>query len=348
MSADLNPDVTLLTEHLSYRPAVRSIPHKPALNPIHQLTTNPPTQALIDDIVNSINILSFRAIDAVENFLINAPPQTLGLKRPSPSSAAESLKHEIENGVHQLETLLEAKIDKNFDKMELYALRNVLFVPPDVRDWVRLSHHEGMSFAETERENGDGATGESVRVQVKKLRETVKLQAVLRREVERNEATIEALRPLLGKSSGTITKKEDEEREVVDPAFGFLLDRGELAGPITTTAEFTVSQLPALKALLADLGPRVEGLVGGGGDGGALVGEEEKSWRRERVEFVEREARRHLESVRGLELGEMGEVRDGEWQGEGRKLGKQEVEDLERVVGIVAGEDAGEPMDEGS
>lgn len=106
--------------------------------------------------------------------------------------------------------------------------------------------------------------------------------------------------------------------------------------------------MPALKALLADLGPRVEGLVGGGGDGGALVGEEEKSWRRERVEFVEREARRHLESVRGLELGEMGEVRDGEWQGEGRKLGKQEVEDLERVVGIVAGEDAGEPMDEGS
>ncbi len=41
----------------------------------------------------------------------------------------------------------------------------------------------------------------------------------------------------------------------------------------------------------------------------------------------------------------MGEVRDGEWQGEGRKLGKGEVEDLERVVDMVGG---GDPMDQDS
>jgi len=53
-----------------------------------------------------------------------------------------------------------------------------------------------------------------------------------------------------------------------------------------------------------------------------------------------------MEDVRGLELGEMGEVRDGEWQGEGRKLGKGEVEDLERVVGMVSGANSGDPMDQ--
>jgi len=53
-----------------------------------------------------------------------------------------------------------------------------------------------------------------------------------------------------------------------------------------------------------------------------------------------------LENVRGLELGEMGEVRDGEWQGEGRKLGKGEVDDLERVVGLVGDNGGGDAMDE--
>jgi len=32
-----------------------------------------------------------------------------------------------------------------------------------------------------------------------------------------------------------------------------------------------------------------------------------------------------------------GEVVDGEWQGEGRKLAKGEVEDLERVIALIGG-----------
>lgn len=67
-----------------------------------------------------------------------------------------------------------------------------------------------------------------------------------------------------------------------------------------------------------------------------------KSWRRERMEYVEGETRKHLESVRGLELGKDGEVRDGEWQGEGRKFAKGEVEGLESVVAALGG-GSGEP-----
>jgi kinetochore protein Mis12/MTW1 len=132
------------------------------------------------------------------------------------------------------------------------------------------------------------------------------------------------------------------------PAFAFLQNKGELSGanPVSTTTEFAISQLPALKSILDDLGPRLEKLANGDEKQG-LVGEDQKSWRRERLEFVEKEARRHLENVRGLELGEQGEVRDGEWQGEGRKLGKGEVEDLERVVAMV-GSGQGDPMDTGA
>ena len=300
--------------------------------------------------MNSINILAFKATDAVEKGLLSANPSDLGFKIPSQAktpeaqeavlAVEESAKHEIENGVHQLETLLEAKIDKNFDKLELYALRNILSVPPEVRDWVRLSHYEGLSFSRNE----DGPSTESITMQRRKLRETQKLHSLLLAETARNEATIASLRSLLSNELPKVEPGTDKQQ--VPPPFAFLRNKGDLTGdaahPITTTTSFTLSQLPALKDLMENLRPRLRELANGDGNEG-LVGEEEKSWRKERLEFVEKETRRHLENVRGLELGEMGEVRDGEWQGEGRKIAKGEVEDLERVVGMIGGAD---PMDE--
>lgn len=224
--------------------------------------------------------------------------------------------------------MLEAKIDKNFDVLEIFTLRNILTIPPEVRDWVKLENYEGLNFAVGE----DAPTTESIALQRRKLRETQKLHALLQAETARNDATISSLRALL---SGQGMKKEnDDETITTEPPFAFLDKKVDLTGDAT----FALTQLPALKSLLKDLQPRLEVLRDGG-----QMGEGEKSWRRERLEFIELETRRHLENVRGLELGEQGEVRDGEWQGEGRKLGKGEVEDLERVVGLVSGGDA---MDE--
>lgn len=224
--------------------------------------------------------------------------------------------------------------------MEVIALRSILSVPAEIRDWVRLSHYEGLDFAlDTDAPNND-----SIILQRRKLRETQKLHSLLLAETAKNEATIASLRALI---SNELPKKEPtEDISARHPVFAFLQDKSDLVGdvshPISTTTSFALSQLPALKALLQNLRPRLNELANGSGKDG-LVGEEEKSWRRERLEFVEKETRRHLENVRGLELGEFGEVRDGEWQGEGRKLGKGEVEDLERVVGLIGGTDA---MDE--
>ncbi len=306
---------------------------------------------MIDDIVNSIITLSFKATEAVEKGLLAANPADLGFKIPpqttpeaqeAAKTITEAAKHEIENGVHQLETLLETKIDKNFDRLELYAFRNILSVPVEVRDWVRLSHYEGLNFVEDK----DAPSTETITLQRKKLRETQKLHSLLLAETAKNEATIAELKSLLLNQG---PKKElNTEVQETYPAFAFLQNRGDITGdvshPVTTTASFAISQVPALKSLLENLKPRLDELANGNGKQG-LVGEEEKTWRRERLEFIEKEVRRHLENVRGLELGAMGEVRDGEWQGEGRKLGKGEVEDLERVVGMV-GSGEGDAMDE--
>jgi kinetochore protein Mis12/MTW1 len=77
-----------------------------------------------------------------------------------------------------------------------------------------------------------------------------------------------------------------------------------------------------------------------GPDESAAEASSTKGWRRERVEYVETSARKHLENIRGLELGNNGNVRDGEWQGEGRTLAKGEVEGIEKVVTILSGNNA--------
>jgi kinetochore protein Mis12/MTW1 len=66
------------------------------------------------------------------------------------------------------------------------------------------------------------------------------------------------------------------------------------------------------------------------------------SWRRERAEYIESSSRKYLETVAGLELGPRGELRDGEWQGEGRGLNKGEVEGLEKVAALL---ETGDQMD---
>jgi kinetochore protein Mis12/MTW1 len=192
---------------------------------------------------------------------------------------------------------------------------------------------------------------------------------MLHAERARNEGLLGELRGLLGgreKEKEGMTKIEPGAEEGgVDgeegerPHLAFLRDQGGLTAggaekPLETTTAFTLSQMQALRELSSSLRSLLPGL---GGDGGGQEDGEEKdevgrkSWRRERMEFVETQTRKHLEQARGLELGPEGEVRDGEWQGEGRGLAREEVEGLERIVGLLGagnGEEdgTGEEMDE--
>jgi kinetochore protein Mis12/MTW1 len=151
--------------------------------------------------------------------------------------------------------------------------------------------------------------------------------------------------------------EEQQQQSRTKPPFRFLQEKGHLAEgdaetPLTTTTAFTLSQLQSLRELSAVLRAAMPRLAAAGeeevdeereGDGK----DEKKSWRRERLEYVETATRKHLENVRGLELGKNGEVRDGEWDGGGRNLAKGEVESLERVMSILGGSrDEQDRMDE--
>jgi len=120
----------------------------------------PPHKSLIDEIINAVNTIIYHAIEAIENGLLSLPPPALGFgsdKSSTSLSIADAdgdgnveypdATAEIENGVHQLETLLEATVDKTFDKFEIYTLRNILTVPDELAGWMRLGHYEvGSTF----------------------------------------------------------------------------------------------------------------------------------------------------------------------------------------------------------
>ena len=112
-------------------------------------------QSLIDDIINSVNELVYQGISSLENGLFSTPPEKLGFTPAARDASAGTTstngpehpqaKQEIEEGLHKLETLLESTVDKNFDRFEIYVLRNILSVPEDVAAWIRLSHYEVRS-----------------------------------------------------------------------------------------------------------------------------------------------------------------------------------------------------------
>lgn len=91
-----------------------------------------------------MNTIVYQALDAIEDGLLNVPPAQLGFKSSSSESgdATQAARDEIENGVHQLETLLESTVDKSFDKFEIYTLRSILSVSDDLDKYIRLKHYE--------------------------------------------------------------------------------------------------------------------------------------------------------------------------------------------------------------
>jgi len=99
-----------------------------------------------------VNDVLYRCTETLEEGLLSAEPSQLGFFPRTTSSdpahedekARERAKLEIEEGILKLETLMEGAVDKNFDRLEIWSLRNVLCLPRDekIEGWLRLKHYE--------------------------------------------------------------------------------------------------------------------------------------------------------------------------------------------------------------
>lgn len=104
----------LITEHLTFAPL-----------------------SLVDDIINTANALLYKSVSAMEQLFANLPAEIIP-------------DEEVESGIHKFETLLESSVDRNFDAMELFVLRNITNIPEDLVGWIQLKHHEGLDFTTDE------------------------------------------------------------------------------------------------------------------------------------------------------------------------------------------------------
>ncbi|KAH8699142.1 putative MIND kinetochore complex component Mtw1 [Talaromyces proteolyticus] len=298
---------SLLTEHFSYTPL-----------------------SLIDDIINSINNLIYQAISSLETGLLNTPPERLGFSHANNTSTIPDTdadgnieypeaRLEIENGLHQLETLFESSVDKSFDKFEIYVLRNILTVPDDLVKYMKLGHYESLSF----NPNAEAPTPESINLQRKKLQETRKLQQALRRESARNDAVIAQLRAVL-----SATQDANATSSLGLPNLAFLT-----SGPaakmlrvgqnqsLTTNTDFVLSQLPSLHAMTEKLREQLKTLPNSV--------PEDHTKRDERREYIDSRIRIHLERSGQPAFG------DGNTVIPGRKIASAEARALEAAGSIL-------------
>ncbi|KAH9870175.1 hypothetical protein J1614_007098 [Plenodomus biglobosus] len=181
-----------------------------------------PPISLIDDIINAVNEVLYRCTDSFETGLLTADPTLLGFadryaaehRVPSKDSDGQNVypeaKLEIEEGVLKLETLMENAVDKNFDKLEIWTLRNVLCLPRGEEElglWVRLGGYENLEYPPKD----PSLTPEALYTLRRKLIETQKLNAALVAEKTRNEAQITRLRALLQPASSSSSAVEKRE-----------------------------------------------------------------------------------------------------------------------------------------
>ena len=96
-----------------------------------------------------MNGIVFQTVNAIEESLLNADVENLGFTRDGKSDIDTVARTEIEAGIVQLESLLNATIDRNFDKLEIYTLRNLLTVSnlkedEGLEDWIMLDHYKDI------------------------------------------------------------------------------------------------------------------------------------------------------------------------------------------------------------
>ncbi|KAH8728180.1 Mis12 protein-domain-containing protein [Phaeosphaeriaceae sp. PMI808] len=349
-----------------------------------------PPISLIDDIINAINEVLYRCTDSFETGLLAADPALLGFADRYAEEGKVPAKDEdgidgfpeatleIEEGVLKLETLMENAVDKNFDRLEIWTLRNVLCLPrgeEELVNWVRLGHYENLQTTP----NPSTLTPEALYTLRRKLIETQKLNAALTAEKTRNDAQIAKLRSLLQPSStpkreprsSTSPAKANNIGESAGAPFAFLthtpaaqalgiqplpqpagasIAAQESRTPLATHTTFTTSQLPYLQQLLASLKPHLATTALPMSDSASTNAADLS---KERKVYVESQSKRVLER-RGVDTKNGVE---GVW--DGRRAGAEEVRGLEGLVqgmrrgkvkdvkmgGTHAGVDEAEEMD---
>ncbi|CAI4055626.1 hypothetical protein SUVZ_01G0300 [Saccharomyces uvarum] len=171
---------SILTEHLSYPPI-----------------------SLVDDIINAVNEIMYKCTAAMEKYLLSK--SRIG---------EEDYGEEIKNGVAKLESLLENSVDKNFDKLELYVLRNVLRIPEEFLDAnvFRLENQKDLVIVD---DNEIKRSEEELRDKVNDVELAFKRNEMLLKRVAKMKKLLVSIRSFKQKLSDLLKCKDDEQLQKI-------------------------------------------------------------------------------------------------------------------------------------
>ena len=168
----------------------------------------------------------------------------------------------------------------------------------------------------------------------RKLAETIRLKRNLRAEAAQNEAIIKQLKRLV---NGDETEKPQissiDNTANEQPDFSFLTSTTLAKSfklstatsseqPLTTNTKFVLSQLPALRSLLAELRPKVPNIRNAhpGIESAADERREDRRW------YIEQRVKLHVDRGGDVGMGEAGVLG-------GKKTDAEEIMALEKVAG---------------
>ena len=264
-----------------------------------------------------MNNFIYQGVGSLETGLLSTPPERLGFKAQTNTENGDieypEAKQEIEEGLQKLETLLNSTVDKNFDRFEIYMLRNILAVPSDLLNWIRLQHYHTITSASTT----ETPTPDMINLQRRKLAASRLLAKQLQQERTRNEF-------LLGQLRALSDARADGNLAFLTQAAGARsLGVSAEQQNITTNTTFTMSQLPALKALLTELRPRLASLKTLSSTVDSAKGEV----RQERRNYIEERTRAHIERSGGVDADEAAAL-------PGQPLHSEDIQAMEKVAQI--------------
>ncbi|KAH0039405.1 hypothetical protein KCU78_g1303, partial [Aureobasidium melanogenum] len=329
----------LLTEHFRYTPLT-----------------------LLDDIINTVNELVYQAVGEIETALLNVPKEQLGFSANAPAqqdgqdtnnnedASEQAARTEIEAGIVKLESLLNSTIDKNFDKLEIYTLRNLLTVSNAKEDeglenWIVLDHYKNLQPTSTD---GNAPTPESVSRLRRKVQETEKLQSALRAEAAQNEALLAQLRPLTSAppvAQSSFKPDQDTPQQAQNASFSFLTNSPSAralgvgserhANSLAQNTSFVYSQIPALREIVSTLRSHLATLPAK--NMAATVDQSTEA----RHAYIESQTRRALDRA-GVDAAPTPDT-----ESLGRRMGGEETRALETIVAAMnAQNQASDKMEE--
>lgn len=190
-----------------------------------------PPLAVIDDVINAVNHILYKCTQAMESYLVERQQEKKKQFEELNNSGGTitpdidnwvSLGDEINLGTAKLETLLENQVDKNFDKFELYALRNIFTIPIELVNSgnIRLEHHENIDFHSTDSLVNDDA----INILIKEIKLELKLREILKLQITKGTKLVnmligfnENLKVLKTLDNNKLSDKSKEILKVLNP-----------------------------------------------------------------------------------------------------------------------------------